>query len=175
MLKFSLSTIVVLLAFPVSAQHAHSSSEGPAETGQSAFATISEIVQILSDDLSTDWTKVNIQALRNHLVDMDLVTMKAKVATRIKGREVEFVVAGQGEVSDAVQRMTLAHSPMLGMATGWTVIAELSDSGATMRIQVGTDLELARVVGLGFFGVMTIGAHHQSHHMQMALGENPHH
>jgi hypothetical protein len=28
---------------------------------------------------------------------------------------------------------------------------------------------------LGFFGVMTIGAHHQAHHLQMTMGEDPHH
>ena len=175
MIKSVLTVVAVLLAFPASAQHAHSSSAGPTETGQSAFAAISEIVQILLDDPNTDWTKVNIQALRDHLVDMDLVTNEATVATRTEGRVVEFVVTGQGEVGDAVQRMTLAHSPMLEMAAGWSVVSEPLDGGATMRIEVGTDQELARVLGLGFFGVMTIGAHHQAHHMQMALGEDPHH
>lgn len=175
MKRFALPAFLALLAFPASAQHAHPGSGGPSETGQSAFAAISEIVQILSDDLHTDWTKVNIQALRDHLVDMDLVTTEATIATRTEGRVVDFVVAGQGEVAAAVQRMTLAHAPMLEMATGWSVAVEPSDGGATMRIEVGTDQELARVLGLGFFGVMTIGAHHQSHHMQMAQGEDPHH
>ncbi|MEP2897059.1 hypothetical protein [Roseibium sp.] len=44
-----------------------------------------------------------------------------------------------------------------------------------MRIEVQTEQELARVLGLGFFGVMAIGAHHQAHHIQMASGEDPHH
>ncbi|WP_253279954.1 hypothetical protein [Phaeobacter sp. 11ANDIMAR09] len=175
MIRFALPAILALLAFPASAQHAHPGSAGPTETGQSAFAAISEIVQILSDDPHTDWAKVNIQALRDHLVDMDLVTTQAKVATRTEDRVVEFVVMGQGDVVNAVRRMTLAHSPMLEMAAGWSVAAEPSDGGATMRVEAGTDQELARVLGLGFFGVMTIGAHHQAHHMQMALGEAPHH
>ena len=44
-----------------------------------------------------------------------------------------------------------------------------------MRIELASEHELARVLGLGFFGVMTIGAHHQAHHLQMALRADPHH
>ena len=64
---------------------------------------------------------------------------------------------------------------MLEMASGWSVSAEPTNGGATLRITVESDQQLAQVTALGFFGVMTIGAHHQAHHMQMALGEDPHH
>ncbi|MBA84206.1 MAG: hypothetical protein CML60_00540 [Rhodobacteraceae bacterium] len=153
----------------------HHGSGGPSETGQSAFAALSEIVQILSQDPRTDWSKVNIQALRDHLVDMDLVTTQATVRSQTEGRLVEFTISGTGNVAAAVRRMVLAHSPMLEMASGWAVAAEPSPDGAIMRITVETDQERARVQGLGFFGVMTIGAHHQAHHMQIALGKDPHH
>ncbi|MCC2098329.1 MAG: hypothetical protein KDJ29_15640, partial [Hyphomicrobiales bacterium] len=43
----------------------------PVQPGQSAFAAIQEIVEILEADRSTDWSKVNIPALRQHLIDMD--------------------------------------------------------------------------------------------------------
>ncbi len=175
MIRSTLSAIVALFALPAAAQHAHYGSGGPIETGQSAFAAIAEIVQILSDDPSTDWTEVNIQALRDHLVDMELVTTEANVRTQSGGRIVEFNITGAGDVADAIERMAIAHSPMLEMATGWAVTAEPSSSGATMRIEVETDQELDRVTGLGFFGVMSIGAHHQTHHLQLAMGEDPHH
>lgn len=175
MIRSTLCAIVMLSALPAAAQHSHHGSGGPIETGQSAFAAIGEIVQILSDDPDTDWTKVNIQALRDHLVDMELVTTEANVRSWSEGRIVEFQVSGEGDVADAIERMVLAHSPMLELATGWAVTAEPSANGAAMRIEVYTDQELARVLGLGFFGIMTIGAHHQAHHMQMALGTDPHH
>lgn len=178
MLKLALSAVVFFLAVPASAQHSHSDpagSMGPTETGQSAFAAIAEIVQILNDDPNTDWDKVNIQALRDHLVDMDLVTTQAVVGTRTEGRTVEFAVTGDETVARAVERMVLAHSPILEMASGWRVGADPTDGGATLRITVESDQQLAQVTALGFFGVMTIGAHHQAHHMQMALGEYPHH
>lgn len=175
MIRSTLCAIVALLALPAAAQHAHHGTDGPSETGQSAFAAIAEIVQILSDDPDTDWAKVNIQALRDHLVDMERVTTEANVRVQSEDRIVEFIVSGKGDAADAIGRMVLAHTPMLEMATGWVVTAAPSTNGATMLIEVDTNLELARVRGLGFFGVMTIGAHHQAHHLQMALGKDPHH
>lgn len=46
----------------------------PTLPGQDAFGTIQEIVQILQSDPTTDWSKVNISALRQHLIDMNEVT-----------------------------------------------------------------------------------------------------
>ena len=175
MIKYSIPFIAALLANPAVAQHVHGTSNHPVETGQSAFAAISEIVQILSKDPKTDWEKVNIQALRDHLRDMELVTTEASIDIRIDGNSVEFIVFGAGDVEQAVQRMTLAHAPMLQASSGWLVTAEPSKGGAIMRIAVKSDDDLARVRGLGFFGIMTIGAHHQAHHLEIALGNDPHH
>ena len=47
----------------------------PAKSGQSAFAAIQEIVSILEADPATDWSKVDIDALRQRLVDMNNVTL----------------------------------------------------------------------------------------------------
>ena len=45
------------------------------QPGQGAFAAIQEIVEILAADPKTDWSKVNIDALRQHLIDMNNVTL----------------------------------------------------------------------------------------------------
>lgn len=50
----------------------------PSMPGQEAFGTIQEIVRILESDPATDWSKVNIGALREHLIDMDEVTMRIR-------------------------------------------------------------------------------------------------
>ena len=49
----------------------------PTMPGQEAFGTIQEIVRMLEADPSTDWAKVNIAALREHLIDMNEVTLRA--------------------------------------------------------------------------------------------------
>ena len=175
MFKISLCAFLVLATAPAFAQHAHQHSDGPTEVGQSAFAAISEIVEILQNDPETDWTKVNISSLQNHLGDMDLVTTRTKATVETNDMTVAITVSGQGEAVGAIQRMTTAHAPMLAAETGWEVDVDQTSSGAVLRITVSSEDELARVTGLGFYGLMTIGAHHQAHHLQIALGDDPHH
>ena len=42
----------------------------PTMPGQDAFGAIQETVSLLEADPATDWSKVNIAALREHLIDM---------------------------------------------------------------------------------------------------------
>jgi len=53
----------------------------PQQGGQAAFSAIGEIVARLVADPATDWTKVDVEALRQHLIDMDNVILHAEVAT----------------------------------------------------------------------------------------------
>lgn len=55
----------------------------PMLPGQEAFGAIQEIVNILEADPSTDWSKVDLEALRQHLIDMNEVTLHATVATKL--------------------------------------------------------------------------------------------
>ena len=155
------------------AQHAHTSGS-PSETGQSQLAAIAETVTLLRDDPNTDWAQVDIKALRDHLVDMDNVTTRASVERKVDGSSVMFMVTGDDVVVASIRRMVLAHSPMLQGTSDWTVIAGDLGNGAWMLVQVGSDEDLNQVLGLGFFGLMTIGAHHQQHHLMIATGRSPH-
>lgn len=51
----------------------------PSETGNDAFGTVQEIVAILEADASTDWTRVDLEALRQHLLDMRDMTVNVVV------------------------------------------------------------------------------------------------
>jgi len=57
----------------------HASSGVPALPGQDAFGAIQEVVRILEADPATDWSKVNLERLRQHLIDMNEVTLRASV------------------------------------------------------------------------------------------------
>ncbi|MCF6445194.1 hypothetical protein [Nereida sp. MMG025] len=164
---------LILVATSAIAQHSHQST-APAETGQAQFAAIAEIVTMLRHDPDTDWSSVDIAALRDHLVDMDNVTSMASVEVIEDGSTVTFIVTGEAEVAGSIQRMVLAHSPMLAQSAGWSVSATPEDDGASMTVQVQSEQELDQVLGLGFFGLMTIGAHHQQHHFMIATGRSPH-
>jgi len=168
-----LSAAIMFVASNAMAQHAHTSGT-PSEMGQSQFAAIAEIVTVLRDDPDTDWAQVDIKALRDHLVDMDNVTTRASVERTVNGMGVTFMVTGDDVVAASIRRMVLAHSPMLQGTSDWTVIADETEGGASMLVQVGSDEELNQVLGLGFFGLMTIGAHHQQHHLMIATGRSPH-
>ena len=168
-----ISTAMVFVVSSAMAQHTHQSNS-PSEVGQSQFAAIAEIVTSLRDDPETDWTHVNIKALRDHLVDMDNVTTTASVQRTVDELSVSFSVTGDESVTSSIRRMVLAHSPMLQRSSGWSVVAEEQSDGATMIVRASSNEELNQLLGLGFFGLMTIGAHHQQHHLMIATGQSPH-
>lgn len=168
-----ITTALILVASSSMSQHAHRPDK-VTETGQSQFAAIAEIVAVLRDDPATDWKNVDIAALRDHLIDMDTVTTQASVARTTKRLAITFDVTGNELVAPAIQRMVLAHSPMLQSAAGWSVVSEKQPDGAIMEITVKSQDDLHEASGLGFFGVMTIGAHHQQHHLMIAKGNSPH-
>src|SRR5882724_13527079 len=68
----------------------------PMQPGQDAFGAIQEILQILEADPGTDWSKVNIDALREHLIDMNEVTLQANAAASTVDGGLRIDVTGQG-------------------------------------------------------------------------------
>jgi len=60
----------------------HGAAATPTLPGQDAFGAIQEIVGILDADPKTDWSKVDLEALRQHLIDMNEVTLKAETAPK---------------------------------------------------------------------------------------------
>src|SRR4051812_3826311 len=83
------------VASTASAQH-DMSGPVPKSPGQAAFATISEVVRMLDADPKTDWSKVNVEALRQHLIDMDLVLMTSQVKQSNVAGGVELEITGTG-------------------------------------------------------------------------------
>jgi hypothetical protein len=70
----------------------------PAQAGQAACSAIQELVVLLEADPSVDWNRVDFDALRSHLVDMDNVTTGARVRTEAIERGARFVVMGDAAV-----------------------------------------------------------------------------
>ena len=145
----------------------------PTEPGQSAFAAIQEIVQILEDDRRTDWSKVNIEALRQHLIDMNNVTLAAHVSSEALDSGIKFIVTGDGAVRDSIRRMTSAHAITMDGVGGWHFAAKDTEGGSIFEVRVPPQ-DMIKLKALGFTGVMTRGMHHQQHHLMIAKGEHPH-
>jgi len=145
----------------------------PREPGQGAFAAIQEIEEILEADPATDWSKVDIEALRQHLIDMNRVTLEAEVRNEAIDGGMRFVVTGAGPVADSIRRMVVAHAATMNGVGGWTFEAAPTEAGAVLTVRVPPQ-DLAKLRGLGFIGVTARGMHHQEHHLMIARGGHPH-
>jgi hypothetical protein len=146
----------------------------PTLPGQDAFGTIQEIVQILQSDPKTDWSKVNIDALRQHLINMNEVTLHAAAAQRMIDNGIEITVTGEGRTLEAIKRMVPAHVNELH-EIGWSAKSEDLPNGVRLTVLASEAQPLTKLKALGFMGIMVQGRHHQPHHLMIAMGQFPMH
>lgn len=142
----------------------------PVEPGQSAYAALGEAVRILLADPQTDWSSVDVDALRSHLIDMDNVTLRTAVSKSKLPNGAVFHVTGEGAVVGSIQRMTRSHFAQADFGNGWTMHVEPTVAGADVTVVSTNPADSAKIYGLGFFGILTMGSHHQPHHLMMARG-----
>ena len=181
------AALTSVLAAPAAArQHApdmdhaaHAAASGasraglPTMPGQDAYGAIGEIVRILRADPATDWSRVDLEALRQHLIDMNAVTLGARVARRDVAGGLEMQVTGEGRATDAIRRMTASHGRQLA-SHGLRAVSEPIPGGARFTVTAAdaSDAKLVAMIrGLGFIGIMTLGDHHMPHHLMIARGE----
>jgi hypothetical protein len=184
-----LAKVAVILALLVAASGPHAQTAGstmnhgaghrtqmhhqgtvPTLPGQDAFAAIQEIVQMLQADPTTDWSRVNIDALREHLIDMNEVTLHAKAqAVPVEGG-LRILVTGTGRTLQAIRRMVPAHAREINGLNGWSVKSSPAAGGIVLTATSSNPAEAVKIRGLGFAGIMVQGAHHQPHHLAMAKG-----
>lgn len=143
---------------------------------QAAFATIAEIVKQLTADSTTDWSKVNLEALRQHLIDMDHVVMRSVVTQTSVPGGVSLDVTGAGKLPGAIRRMLTMHAMALSEEGSGSYVAKASDIPGGVRLiatarNPADASAVARLRGLGFAGLITEGDHHAMHHMMLARGE----
>jgi hypothetical protein len=139
-------------------------------SGQSALDVVSAVISELQANPDTDWSRINIDALRQHLVDMDRVALYAQAETRdIEGGS-EFTVSGDDERTvQAIQRMVPSHALQIERELGWEISSTETRTGIELQINAGNDAAMIRA--LGFFGFMVLGEHHDDHHLMMAGGQ----
>jgi hypothetical protein len=83
-------------------------------------------------------------------------------------------VSGEGRTREALQRMVPAHAGELARLPGWQAEAEATPAGVRLIVTSADPATAARIRGLGFFGLMATGSHHQAHHLAIARGLHPH-
>ncbi len=165
----------VCFVSPAAAQHAaHVQMGMPTLPGQDAFGAIQEIVRILEADPTTDWSKVDLERLRQHLIDMDDVTLHSDVRSQPSPAGLTMDVTGTGRTVGAIRRMVVPHTAELNAMPAWTATTEEIPNGLRLTVVAKAPDDartVARIRGLGFIGLLVQGAHHQPHHLAMAKGE----
>ncbi len=181
------ATVLALARLAAAQDHTHtpgmahpSPAAAPAvsQPGQSAFAALAEAAAILAADPTTDWSKVDLEALRRHLIDMDDVVLRAAVATERVAGGARFTVTGEGRVAGAIRRMATAHAATMRDDARERVVVEEVPGGVRVTVTAAGDADgpaAQRIRGLGFVGWLAAGGHHGPHHLAIARGGAPHH
>ena len=165
--------------------HAHhgdeSAAPGEAETvlqapGASVFGAVQEAIRALEADSTTDWSAVDVDQLRQHLLDMHRVALHVEVeeksplddGVRIRVRPTT------DEARASLARVLDAHPHMLKQETGWTMAVEEQEATYVLRVTTGEPDEAEKIQGLGYMGLLAYGTHHQRHHWHLVRGQHPH-
>jgi hypothetical protein len=154
--------------------HAGQQAGIPTAPGQAAFGAIQEVVEMLQSNPRTDWTKVDVDALREHLIDMNEVTMRAAARKEPIDGGLRIVVTGSGRILEAIRRMVPAHAQDIDGMNGWAVRTRDIPNGVELTVTAASPAEAQKIRALGFMGLMAQGSHHQPHHLAIAKGEPMH-
>jgi hypothetical protein len=147
---------------------------GAAPPGQDAFGAIAEIVRVLDADPATDWSKVDLERLRQHLIDMHEVVLRSAVKQVPVPGGLAMEVTGTGRTEQAIRSMVVPHAAELDRMPSLSAKTEPISGGVRLTVvakKTDDAKTVARIRGLGFAGLLTEGAHHQAHHLAMAKGE----
>src|SRR5271166_1557870 len=112
----------------------HGASSTPTLPGQGAFGAIQEVVRMLDADPKTDWSKVDLEALRQHLIDMNEVTLQADAKARPIDGGIEIAVTGSGRTLAAIERMIPAHAQAIDGSNGWSARTGSLPNGVLLTV-----------------------------------------
>lgn len=144
------------------------------QPGNAAFGAIQEVIAVLEADPATDWSRVNLEALRQHLVDMDNVTLNVEVTAQepiSKGVRVS-VRPTTTAAAQSLTRLLTAHGPQLQQERGWKLSSAKYQDGLRLDITTDDESEVTKVRAFGYIGMLAAGAHHVVHHWAIASGQN---
>ncbi len=188
--KLKLSIVTMIMVMPMASAHMHhanmdhasmmnhSQVAAPAiltESGTDPFATLQEVITALKASPDTDWEKVNIEALRLHLVEMQDMTINVQVKQqRIDNGFQAVVTPTTNRAVKSLTNVLSGHPAQMKAETGWDMQVQNNRGVFTLTVTTKKTQDVAKIRGLGYIGVMAYGNHHQPHHWAMASGDNPH-
>lgn len=151
----------------------HETAAGPTMAGQDAFGALAEVVRMLDADPRTDWSRVDLERLRQHLIDMNEVVLRSSVAQSPVPGGLAMEITGTGRTVQAIRAMVVPHAAELDALPGLAARSEAVEGGVRLTVtsRQPDERAAARLRALGFAGLLTLGSHHGPHHLAMARGE----
>lgn len=142
--------------------HPSASTAGaPALPGQDAFGAIAEVVRLLEADPGTDWSRVDLERLRQHLIDMNEVILRSAVTASSIPAGLAMEITGPARTEQAIRAMVAPHAEKLDRMPEWTARTEPIAGGLRLTVAARTPEDaktVARIRGLGFAGLLVQGA-----------------
>ncbi len=142
--------------------------------GNEIFGTIQEVIHKLEANPNTDWSKVNLEALRQHLLDMKAFTEEVDVVDKkpiADGVEIH-VRPHTKQAEGALKRLFSIHPKMLKQEEGWDMTAKQNGNQLwTITCTTRKPSEVEKIRALGYIGLLAEGSHHQLHHWMIATGQ----
>lgn len=159
---------------PTSHEHMHGASAPKlTQPGNDVFGAIQEVLRQLEADPHTDWKKVNLEALRQHLLDMRNFTENVEIVSQKSIENGVEIVVRPTVVSaiPSLDRAFAAHPAQLKSETGWDMTVKKEMDRYTLRIVAADAQQADKIRGLGYIGIMAYGDHHPAHHWALATGQ----
>ncbi len=145
------------------------------EAGTDPFAVIQEAIALLEANPDTDWSTVNIEALRLHLIEMQDMTLNVTVEQQpISLGFLAVITPTTNRALQSMSQVLSAHPAQMKEETGWDMVVTNNNGIFTIAVTTDQLQDVDKIRGLGYIGIMAYGSHHQPHHWAMASGQNPH-
>ena len=174
MISFVVYTMCSMTGIAAAQQHHMKQESSPLTMpGNEIFGTIQEVIHKLEADPNTDWSKVNLEALRQHLLDMKAFTEEVDVVGKKPiANGVEIHVRPQTKRAEgALERLFSIHPKMLKQEKGWNMTAKQNGNQLwTITCTTKKPSEVKKIRALGYIGLLAEGSHHQLHHWMIATG-----
>ena len=109
---------------------------------------------------------------------MNDVTLGARSAQVSVAGGARMDVTGDGRVAASIRAMLHAHAPELERIGLYKATVEDIPRGARLTVTAADPADaktVAKIRGLGFIGLLTLGAHHAQHHIALSRGETMSH
>lgn len=176
--NFAAKLILAIMLFgftgTVFAQHKMNAQSTPlTEPGNDIFGTIQEVVKQLEANPNTDWSNVDLEALRQHLLDMKAFTENVAILSQnpiADGTEIR-VHPETARAAEALKRLFSMHPAMLKKEKGWNMVAQQNGENWVVTCTTNNESEIEKIRALGYIGLLAEGAHHQLHHWMIATGQ----